>query len=225
MIVGFTGTRKALTGHQMMALQRVMSELEQQAVDVDRPEVHHGCCVGADETLHNFAWMRGWRITVHPPRDERHRAVLDQWDASRCVLLPEEDYLARNHAIVAASDVLVAAPSGPATMRSGTWSTVRHATAHDVPVVVIRPSGQVDRMLGPPEAPPDEERYRIYQVRDADELVLVATAPTPAAVGMALVTLSDEGEFGDGSRVGVLDSERRRWIVLPWMTQTREENA
>lgn len=52
---------------------------------------------------------------------------------------------------------------------------------------------------------------------------LVATAGTPEAVGVALVTLGREGEW-DECPVGVLDTEGekgQKWIVRPWLPSTR----
>ena len=51
----------------------------------------------------------------------------------------------------------------------------------------------------------------------------VATAPSPEALGVALVTLGREGEFTD-CPVGVLDSEgatSEKWIIRPWLPSAR----
>lgn len=60
-------------------------------------------------------------------------------------------------------------------------------------------------------------RYRIYS-RVYDDLRCIAAAPTPEALGVALVTMGEEGEF-DGKLVGVMDrpgDEPGTWIVKPW---------
>ena len=62
-----------------------------------------------------------------------------------------------------------------------------------------------------------ETRYRIYS-RVYDDLRCIAAAPTPEALGVALVTMGEEGEF-DGKLVGVMDrptDEPGRWLVKPW---------
>jgi hypothetical protein len=70
-----------------------------------------------------------------------------------------------------------------------------------------------------------EEKFRIYALRDGDQLDLIATCATPAAVGVALVTLGSEGEFKEAA-VGILDSngtdERPgKWLVSPWEARVR----
>jgi hypothetical protein len=61
-----------------------------------------------------------------------------------------------------------------------------------------------------------EERYRLYE-RTRDGLKqLIATCATPAAVGVALVTLAeDRWEAGDHSApiFGVQDGELGRWVT------------
>ena len=84
--------------------------------------------------------------------------------------------------------------------------------------------------LDGPEFGPDE-RYRIYErdcstyfrrdtPRRQPTMTLIATCPTPAAVGIALCQLAeDRWEAGDTSTpvVGVLDGERQRWVSGLWI--------
>lgn len=71
--------------------------------------------------------------------------------------------------------------------------------------------------------PRDEQnRYRIYRLRRC-RLEVMVTMPTPEGIGLALVTLTDEGEFDSYDAVGVLDTHGRRdiagtWIVNPYAT-------
>lgn len=68
-------------------------------------------------------------------------------------------------------------------------------------------------------------RYRIYAVLGGSRIVLAA-APDPAGIGVALVQLHDDakaigGRLADEGRIGVLDVLPERhgygeWIVLPW---------
>lgn len=54
-------------------------------------------------------------------------------------------------------------------------------------------------------------------------LDLVATCPTPEAVGVALVTLGREGEWAE-CPVGVLDTQgakNQKWILSPWLPSAR----
>jgi hypothetical protein len=78
----------------------------------------------------------GFRLHSHPPSNPRFRAFI----ASDFVS-PTAPYLSRNWHIVRASDVLVAAPKGPESLSSGTWSTVRYARDMHVPAVLCWPDG------------------------------------------------------------------------------------
>lgn len=55
----------------------------------------------------------------------------------------------------------------------------------------------------------------------------VATAPSPEALGVAIVRCGREGEFTD-CPVGVLDSEGKtseKWIIRPWLPSARNVSA
>ena len=85
-------------------------------------EVHHGGAVGADTQFDDavrsiYKGQKIGFITVHPANGQP---------------------LARNRAIVAASDILIAAPeSDTEQRRSGTWATVRYARAKGIPVIML----------------------------------------------------------------------------------------
>ena len=68
--------------------------------------------------------------------------------------------------------------------------------------------------------PDPRQRYRLYRLCIGDdEPDLVATVATPAAAGVALVKLGNEGEWED-CPVGLLDSfapPGKRWIFRPWL--------
>jgi hypothetical protein len=83
---------------------------------------HHGDCVGADAEAHVIATVLGFETVVHPPKNEKLRAF-----CKGDLILEPRDYLARNHQIIDATDLLFAVPDGPETKRSGTWSTIRYA--------------------------------------------------------------------------------------------------
>jgi hypothetical protein len=136
--VGFTGTQIDCTPTQVVALARTLVEL---GLDV----LHHGDCIGADETAHRIVRAMGARIELHPPRVASKRARCEVVRGE--VVHPTDEYLSRNHAIVNLTTVLVACPkeeSGEVT-RSGTWATVRYARKLGRPVVIVRPSGRVER--------------------------------------------------------------------------------
>lgn len=66
------------------------------------------------------------------------------------------------------------------------------------------------------------ERYRLYRRKPDGDLQVIATVASPEAVGVALVTLAEEGEF-EGCALGVLDvcpggepAENGRWLVKPF---------
>lgn len=136
--VGFTGTREGMGEAQLAALRWVLRELLCAVL-------HHGDCVGADAQAHAAARALGMAVEIHPPSSPAMRAfcAAAEGDAVR----QEAPYLERNRAIVDATSALVACPreeEGEAD-RSGTWATVRYARSIGRPVVVIRPSGRVER--------------------------------------------------------------------------------
>lgn len=64
----------------------------------------------------------------------------------------------------------------------------------------------------------DDERYRIYALRDGERRTLADTGQD--GIGIALVTLRGEGEFDEHDRIGIRDRQERRWIVNPWARGT-----
>lgn len=142
MIVGFSGTRHGLTVAQIAALARVL-------VDLAPSRVAHGVCVGGDEVAHRIARALGVPVDHHhgvgAGGDRTWRAAVDVLRGD--VVHPEAPHLARNATIAAACDVLVAAPREEhgESARSGTWWAVRSARRLGRPVVIVRPSGSVER--------------------------------------------------------------------------------
>lgn len=135
--IGFTGTRKGLTDAQREALQAVLHD-EARSLDV---ELHHGDCVGADAEAHSIATWRGWITTIHPPTVDALRALCEADH-----YYPPLPYLQRNRAIVDATEVLVACPGEEAeALRGGTWATVRYARSQGRRVILVLPSGAVER--------------------------------------------------------------------------------
>ena len=116
MIIGFTGTADGMSANQRGQLQEFLDR-------INCTEFHHGDCVGADAQAHDIAFALSIPIIIHPP--------IKEWKRARCTggtILPEKDYIARNHDIVDICNVLVACPrSATEEQRSGTWATYRYA--------------------------------------------------------------------------------------------------
>jgi len=101
---------------------------------------------------------------------------------------------------------------------------VEYGHKFTVPAIPLRVGAEEDRRY-------DEHvprgtgwhRFRIYRLR-AGELELVASAPYPDAMGVALCTLHGESEFDIDDSVGVLDtaSDPGHWIVSPWTLGRRK---
>jgi hypothetical protein len=118
MIIGYTGTQAGMSDRQMSALYTHLSLLHPGS------EFHHGDCIGGDEEAHGIAMSFGLRIVIHPPINSRKRAFCK----GAAVVLEPKDYIPRNHDIVDAIELLIAAPKTDGEeLRSGTWATVRYA--------------------------------------------------------------------------------------------------
>jgi hypothetical protein len=120
MIVGFTGSRKGMTGDQSAKVFHLLKELK-------ATEGHHGDCIGADEQFHEICHMADVPVVIHPPEDDKYRA----WCQGAIRVEEPLPYLTRNDVIIDVCEFLIAAPKEkrePAPGRGqGTWSTVRHA--------------------------------------------------------------------------------------------------
>ncbi len=132
MIIGFTGTRQGMTYGQRQVMLGILFDRH------TATEFHHGDAIGSDAEAHSIARSFGLRIVIHPPSDPRQRA--------RCVgdqCMSELGFLVRNRRIVHACDLLIAMPRFDfEEVRSGTWSTVRHAAKVGRETIVILPNGR-----------------------------------------------------------------------------------
>lgn len=137
MRIGFTGTQIGLSQNQGRLVTTLMRDLK------NITEFHHGDCIEADETAHKIAssllFSTQADIIIHPPVDSSKRAYCDKLGSSFVVsVLPERDYLDRNHDIVDAVDLLIACPkSHVEELRSGTWATIRYAYKIGRPVMIL----------------------------------------------------------------------------------------
>lgn len=114
MNVGFTGTRKGMSPLQMTLCPKVLAWLGANNSDM---AFHHGVAEGADQQAELYAQIEGYRIVEYP--------------AGR-------DPLARNQEIVAAVDILIAAPEKDLEeLRSGTWATIRYARKRGIPIILL----------------------------------------------------------------------------------------
>lgn len=126
--VGFTGTLAGMSPAQRALLPRVLRCLAGRPLDHTdpreaRPEFHHGAAPGADTEAEAIAADEGWVIRSHPATRGRE--------------------LARNREIVAAIELLIAAPRQDREVRrSGTWATIRYARQAGIPIVML-PRGEV----------------------------------------------------------------------------------
>lgn len=141
-LVAFTGTRYDLPAAQVAALARVLRDLAPS-------RLAHGCAQGADEMAWRIARAMGVPVDHYPGVGAGGSRV---WRGA-CDVQPgdlahaEAPMLRRNRAIVDTGDVLVACPReerGEA-LRSGTWSCVRYARRVGRDIVIVRPSGAVER--------------------------------------------------------------------------------
>ena len=101
---------------------------------------HHGDCIGADATAHDYAANLKFHIVIHPPLDAKARAFKPG------KVLECKPYLVRNHDIVDVADTLIACPDGPERLRSGTWATVRYALRQRKQVYLIWPDGKLQTL-------------------------------------------------------------------------------
>ena len=137
MNVGFTGSRLGMTDEQARRVTHLLIEASESHGD----EFHHGDCIGADEYAALRAWELGYSIVAHPASDVKPVLRANSGRKTHALVLAPQPALLRNHAIVDACDVLIAAPSGSAASqpRSGTWATIRYAQRNGVRVALVMP--------------------------------------------------------------------------------------
>lgn len=133
--VGFSGTREGMTIAQNETVERILHEIHP-------AEVHHGCCVGAD-----YHFVTSANAMLGRPRIYGHPSDLRDMTSEPALRLCDElsqprPPLDRNLDIVAACDILLAAPLGMIEeRRSGTWAAVRAARRVGKAITIIFPDG------------------------------------------------------------------------------------
>lgn len=130
--IGFTGTRKRIRKAQLGTLSLILHRY--------RPsEFHHGDCIEADEKAQALAYSCGWKRCVHPPDKSAYRAF-----CKADIMFDKLPYLERSHAIVDATEILIAMPGEYLpVLRSGTWATIRYAVLLKRPIKIIVPNGAI----------------------------------------------------------------------------------
>lgn len=139
MNVGFTGTRKGMTAPQLASFRELIRRMQ---ISV----FHDGLCEGADaQAAASVAVHTKAKLVGHPCNLKRFHADQIVWDIHDEVR-PTYPPLERNRHIVAESKLLIATPEQDQEVtRSGTWSTIRHARKQGKEVIIIYPSGAVER--------------------------------------------------------------------------------
>jgi hypothetical protein len=133
MHVGLTGAQQPMTLEQQAHVRSILLE-------INATDTHHGDCIGADADFHAICLDPALRVHIHPPVKDKKRAFR-QGAAS---MAEPKEYLRRNHDLVEASQVLVAAPSGTAELRrSGEWATIRYARKLGRTLWLVFPDGSV----------------------------------------------------------------------------------
>lgn len=132
-VFGFTGTKRGMRPRQSVVLSAILMKNFKSGF-----EFHHGDCIGADVEAAESAQAFGYIIVCHPPNKTKTRGFFRFNDRT----LVEADYIVRDHNIVDACTVLIAAPhTNYEITRSGTWTTIRYARKQHKPVWIVFPDG------------------------------------------------------------------------------------
>lgn len=133
--IGFTGSRKGMSGQQIIALEQLLTVFLYAAKWVNHWNeethtelmFHHGAGPGddgnmsADEEAARVAESLGLKVQAHPPLSDTAAAML-----------------ARDKKIAITAEVLIAAPMhDKEVLRSGTWSTIRYARTAGKPIIQL----------------------------------------------------------------------------------------
>lgn len=140
--VGVTGTRytEKITPGQARRLGVLLRKVYDLYYLDGEVWLAHGDCKGWDELCHNVAKEIGYKIRIHPPSNDKHRAYCIGDFCERPQL-----YSIRNHDIVRVSDYMIGGPKSNAEqIRSGTWATIRYTRKQKVPYTVIYPNGKLE---------------------------------------------------------------------------------
>ncbi|MDZ4849992.1 MAG: hypothetical protein SGI77_11960 [Pirellulaceae bacterium] len=132
MQIGFTGSQTGMSRSQHLFIQTYIQQTQPTICSA-----HHGDCVGADAEFHEICENEEIAVTLHPPANDEKRAFCYAGQVRKP--LP---YLERNKKIVDACTLLIACPSGPEKLRSGTWATIRFARRQNRKLLIVMPNGE-----------------------------------------------------------------------------------
>jgi hypothetical protein len=145
-ILGFTGTRQGALPPQALRIRSFIENLKPS-------EVHHGCCMGADEMFHLTCLQLKIPLYLHPGVNHEGKCPtrMYSFDLTKdkvVKVFDEKPFLDRDRDIVDACDVLLAAPKGKEEeLRSGTWATIRYAKKVGKIVVLVYPDGSYEKIV------------------------------------------------------------------------------
>lgn len=129
--IGCTATRHGMSPAQIVTATRLIEDLltERMILVGERFVAHHGCCVGGDSDFHEIlrrSFDAYAHIVGHPGPDWPDGPLCARVECDE--VIPPAQYMVRNRAIVASSQVMIAAPleRWPAA-RGGTRATVSMA--------------------------------------------------------------------------------------------------
>lgn len=130
MIIGFTGTQWGMTTRQKYVVTMILTRFV-------ATKVHRGDRIGADDQFDSIARALNFYIVVHPSVNPKKQARVV--DDDKTTYLTPKSYKNRDHDIVDACSLLVAAPKSSERLRSGTWSTVRYARKRRKSIIIVEP--------------------------------------------------------------------------------------
>lgn len=136
MNLGFTGTRNGMSDAQAAVFEGMLTD-----VSVFR----HGSCQGADvEAARIIRKVYGQKVKIIAlpgPDDDHYRQDSGVDDE----VLPGRTHFARNRAIVAGSDMMIATPAANTWQeRGGTFYTANYSIKVGKPLIVIWPDGSIE---------------------------------------------------------------------------------
>ena len=131
--LGLTASRDEITGPQREVLAAWLAVRYRRGAAT----LHHGDCVGGDETGARLADEIGYTTVAHPP----DVATLRAFHPSTVIREPRP-YLTRNADIVSDVEEMMALPKRM-NGQGGTWWTIRHARTHGCPLLIVAPDGTI----------------------------------------------------------------------------------
>lgn len=146
--IGVSGSREGMTHEQYVTASGLLATLAHPLLGststaIERIELHHGDCKGADEQFNNMGKSMGVFYTIaHPPINATNRAFC-QSD----VILKPKPYLPRNEDIVNSSDMMITTPKNMVE-KGGTWHAIHYARSLNKDVIVILPTGETLNLQG-----------------------------------------------------------------------------